>query len=373
MCEKGESIVAMKKLFSTCALFLLTLQTLAGQTLPVKGLPAIQSQSSQEAVMQTPEAAEVKKLNAEVIKLFNERKFDEALPIARRALKISEKTFGSNHLMVADVRTNLAALYLEKREYDEAESNYKRALSIYEKALGVDHRLVAKTLDRLASLRFINRDFEKAAELYERALSSKEKLLGREHAEVAEALMTLTEVYRKTHERGKAKPLFERILAIREKTFGPNHPKVAEVLEKFACALYAEGEQAEAEKVEARANSILYKEAAQRGEPVAPPADVFECKTISKPHPDLYRAARDMRWTGATTLKIAVIVDETGKVTSARFISGDKLFQLAAEKSAMSARFRPTLVDGQPVKVKGEIVYGYMATTRMEAVGPIRQ
>jgi hypothetical protein len=369
---KGESIT-MKKMFSTLAVILLAVYTPHGQTTVGMSLSVSKLQSSQEANMQSPEAAEVKKLNAEVVKLFNEGKFDEALPLAKRALKISEKAFGSNHPIVADVRSNLAEIYIEKRDYNEAESNYKRILSIYEKAFGADDRLVGKTLDRLAFLRFANRDYAKAGELYQRALAIKEKTLGAEHEEVVQALTNLTEVYRKTRERGKAKPFYERILAIREKAFGPNHPKVAEVLQRFACSLYASGEQSEAEKVEARANSILYKDVAKSGEPVTLPSEVFDCKTIAKPHPDLFQAARGMRWTGATTLKVAVVVDETGKVTSAQFISGDKLFKGAAEKGAMNVRVRPTIVDGQPVKVKGEVVYDYMTTTRMVVVGPVRQ
>jgi tetratricopeptide (TPR) repeat protein len=330
-------------------------------------------QTSQEANVQTPEAAEVKKLNAEVVKLFSEGKVDEALPVAKRAVKISEKEFGSNHQIVADVRSNLAEIYIARREYDEAESNYKRTLSIYEKAFGADSLLVGKTLERLAFLRLANNDGEKAGEMYQRALAIKEKALGAEHEEVAQSLLNLAELYRKTRERAKARPFYERALAIREKTFGPNHPKVAEVLEKLACTLYATGEQTEAAQVEARANSILYKDAAKSGEPVTLSPEVFVCKTISLPHPDLFQAARGMRWTGATKLKVAVIVDETGKVTSAQFISGEKLFKGAAEKGAMNARFRPTLVDGQPVKVKGEVVYDYMTMTRMVVVGPVRQ
>jgi tetratricopeptide (TPR) repeat protein len=363
----------MKKMLFTSAFIFLAIHTFHGQSAVGMSLSAPVLQTSQEANMQSPEAAEVKKLNSEVVELFNAGKFDEALPIAKRALKISEKTFGSNHPIVADIRTNLAELYIEKREYGEAESNYKRILSIYEKAFGADDRLVGKTLERLAFLRYANREYEKAAELYQRALLIKEKALGMEHEEVVQALTNLTEVYKRTRERGKAKPLYERILAIREKTFGANHPKVAEVLERFACSLYAEGQQSEAEKVEARANSILYKDAAKTGEPIILPAEVFDCKTIAKPHPDLFQAARGMRWTGATTLKVAVIVDETGKVTSAQFVSGDKLFKGAAEKGAMNARFRPTFVDGLPVKVKGEVVYDYMTMTRMVVVGPVRQ
>jgi TonB family protein len=366
----------MKRISCTLAFIFVALPAPGKQVAAEQVLFASGQHQSQEAKTQSPEISELNRLNDEVLRLFGEGKFDEALPVARRALKISEKELGNDHRITADVRANLAELYIGKRDYDEAESNYKRTLAIYEKAFGADHLFVGKTLDRLAFLRFVKNDFEKAAQLFERTLAIKEKTLGAEHEEVVQALLNLTEVYGKTRERRRATPLYQRIIAIREKAFGDNHPKVAEVLEKFACSLYLNGEQSEAEKQEARANSILYKEAARNGEPIAPPLDIFTCKIVSNPFPNFPEAAKDRRWSGSTSLRIAVIVDETGKVTSAQYLSGDKLFKETAEKGALKARFRPTTVDGQPVKVKGEINYDFLGVRRTMTVmvpGVVRQ
>lgn len=358
----------MRQILYTLAFIFFAPHVPGGQAKAGLVLFAQRPQASQEAKALSPEMSELNRLNDEVLKLFGEGKFDEALPMAKRALKISEKEFGSDHRIVADVRANLAEVYIGKRDYDEAESHYKRTLAIYEKTFGADHLFVGKTLDRLAFLRFVKPDLEKAAQMYQRVLTIKEKALGTEHEEVVQALINLTEVYGKTRDRSRAKPLYQRILAIREKAFGDSHPKVAEVLEKFACSLYFNGERSEAEKLEARANSILYKDAASRGEPIAPPLDVFACKIVSNPFPKFPEAAKGRRWSGSASLRVAVIVDETGQVTSAQYVSGEKLFKEAAEKGALNARFRPTLVDGQPVKVKGEINYDFLGVVRTMTV-----
>jgi TonB family protein len=56
---------------------------------------------------------------------------------------------------------------------------------------------------------------------------------------------------------------------------------------------------------------------------------------------------------------VQVTIDETGKVISARAISGHPLLQAAATQAAYSARFSPTQLSGQPVKVTGTINYNF--------------
>ena len=60
---------------------------------------------------------------------------------------------------------------------------------------------------------------------------------------------------------------------------------------------------------------------------------------------------------------ISVIVDETGKVISAEVEDGPILFRRVALEAARKARFKPTLVDGQPVKVSGILQYRFAPVT----------
>lgn len=56
---------------------------------------------------------------------------------------------------------------------------------------------------------------------------------------------------------------------------------------------------------------------------------------------------------------IQVLIDETGKVISAKAVSGHILLKSAAEQSARRARFSPTYLSKIPVKVSGVITYNF--------------
>jgi tetratricopeptide (TPR) repeat protein len=83
--------------------------------------------------------AEAAALNQQVMQLYNQRRYSEAMPLAQRALAIQEKALGPNHPSVANLLSNLAFLYVNQGRYGEAEPLYKRSLAIREKALGQDH------------------------------------------------------------------------------------------------------------------------------------------------------------------------------------------------------------------------------------------
>jgi protein TonB len=67
--------------------------------------------------------------------------------------------------------------------------------------------------------------------------------------------------------------------------------------------------------------------------------------------------ARQTRLTG--TVQVQILVDETGKVVSAVATFGPEVFRDAAVKAALRAKFKPTIVDGAPVKVTGILTYDF--------------
>lgn len=85
---------------------------------------------------------------------------------------------------------------------------------------------------------------------------------------------------------------------------------------------------------------------------------VIESKAISKPSPPYPAIARTARVSGPVTVQI--IVDEVGKVVSARALKGHPLLVNAAVQAAYQARFTPTLLSHQPVKVSGIITYNFV-------------
>lgn len=60
------------------------------------------------------------------------------------------------------------------------------------------------------------------------------------------------------------------------------------------------------------------------------------------------------------SVSVQVLVDESGKVVSANAVNGHNLLKQPSEKAALSSRFTPAKVNGQPVKVTGIIVYRFV-------------
>ena len=86
---------------------------------------------------------------------------------------------------------------------------------------------------------------------------------------------------------------------------------------------------------------------------------VLNGKAISLPkpaYPPIARAAH-----AAGTVVVQVLIDENGNVVSAHAVSGHPLLQAAAVGAAKSARFSPTKLSGQPVKVTGVIQYNFVS------------
>lgn len=107
---------------------------------------------------------------------------------------------------------------------------------------------------------------------------------------------------------------------------------------------------------------------------------VINGKAVSLPKPEYPDEAKKANIGGTVTVQ--VIIDEEGNVTSANVVSeikkvyktGEpetvaeteeapekKLLYESAEKAAKQAKFAPTLLSGKPVRVKGIIVYNFVA------------
>jgi len=84
---------------------------------------------------------------------------------------------------------------------------------------------------------------------------------------------------------------------------------------------------------------------------------VLNGKAISLPKPSYPPLARAAKATG--TVVVQVTVDENGNVVSAQPVSGHPLLRAAAVAAARSAKFSPTKLSGQPVKVTGVITYNF--------------
>jgi CHAT domain-containing protein/Tfp pilus assembly protein PilF len=202
------------------------------------------------------QSSEADGLTKRAIELYQEGKYAEAVPLARQALAIYEKTLGPDHPAVAAALNNLASFYDDEGKSAEAEPLLKRALAIDEKALGPEHRKVAITLNNLAELYRKQGHYAEAEPLYRRSLAIREKALGPDDPDVATALDNLGGLYLIQGRYAEAEPLHKRALAIYEDALGSDHPDVATALNNLAMLYRQQGRYAEAEPLYRRALTI---------------------------------------------------------------------------------------------------------------------
>ena len=98
-------------------------------------------------------------------------------------------------------------------------------------------------------------------------------------------------------------------------------------------------------------------EPAQKAKQTLVSRGVVNGKATSLPKPPYPATARAVKAGGEVSVQ--VMIDEAGNVVSAKAISGHPLLRDAAEKAAQNAKFKPTLLSNQPVKVSGVIVYKF--------------
>src|SRR5207245_9266934 len=92
-------------------------------------------------------------------------------PLLQRALGISERAFGKEHVDVARALNYLGLCYKARGDYASAEPLLQRTLAYWEKTFGPNHGWVAIGLGNLAALYVLMGDYDRAEPLYLRAIS----------------------------------------------------------------------------------------------------------------------------------------------------------------------------------------------------------
>ena len=87
---------------------------------------------------------------------------------------------------------------------------------------------------------------------------------------------------------------------------------------------------------------------------------VLNGKALSLPAPIYPDFARRMHLSGL--VEVEVVVDENGKVISARALAGPPSLREVSVQAAYRARFSPTKLSGQSVKIAGRINYNFTAS-----------
>lgn len=310
----------------------------------------INSSSQQES----PELKEASTLTESVTRLFNEKKFDQALPLAKRALEIRQRLLPRTDPQVVTSVSYLASIYTAKGNYGAAKGTLQQLVQLLEERS--DDVGVARTLDRLGLLYLRDDDLGKAEEVYKRAVALKEKAHGPDNQQVAQSLEGLATVYRARKDFNRGAPIYKRALTIYGQTSGVNSPAFQQASQGFACLAY-ENEK----RTELRDLNEIWKRFAPPDAPAeAPDANLLNAKARKLPPPVYPADARAQRISGTVVMKVSI--DEKGDVIGIRdMCQGPPFITPAAIAAARGAQFESVKVGGRPAKVDGVLIYRFVA------------
>src|SRR5271166_4859771 len=173
-------------------------------------------------------------LNQRIFRLFKQGKYQEAIPLAEKAVEITRRLRGPEDTKTATSLNSLALLYWKMGEYAKAEPLYQEALRINQKVLGPEHPNTATSLNNLAMLYDEMGEYAKAGPFLQEGLRIRQKVLGTEHPSTATSLNNLAFLYDEMGEYVKAEPLYREALRICRKILGPEHPDTAIMLGNLA-------------------------------------------------------------------------------------------------------------------------------------------
>jgi CHAT domain-containing protein/Tfp pilus assembly protein PilF len=198
-------------------------------------------------------------LNQQIFKLAQDGKFKEAIPIAEKALEVSERVHGLEDPNTADSLDNLGWLFLGLQNFGQAESFFEQALSIQQKILPADDPMVATTLNDLAVLYQEEGQYDKAISDYLHALQIWQKAGPPENPKIATCINNLAELYWAMGDYAEAESDYQEAFRIRQKVLAPDDPGIAQSLISLATLHRIMGRYAEAEREYLKALAIRQK------------------------------------------------------------------------------------------------------------------
>ena len=203
--------------------------------------------------------------------------------------------------------------------------------------------------------------YEEAARLAQTAVEAAERQFGQDSLEAGAALMNLANIYVARRDSAKAKKAMARVIELRAKRPGPSQQFERDALEGFTC-LDASNLRATPDlDLSRRIYRILVEDSVlEQGYQLSP--DKSELKIgepAGKPQPDYPAGAKAAHASGVAVMRITV--DESGRVVeTAPLGCSTPAFVDAGASAARRASFKPTLVNGKPVRVRGIIFYRWI-------------
>jgi tetratricopeptide (TPR) repeat protein len=219
-----------------------------------------------------PKDNDWKILNDQVDKLYKQKKYNQAIETAIKAIAIGEKTFGINHPNVGISLNNLAFTYDTVGKYKEADPIYTRVITIIKSNIGQLNEIgpLMEWPDDEVRCQALEILFKQAEIQYKSALKIREKTFGNEEVEVAICLHNIGWIYFAPGSYEKAEPYFHRELKIKEKTFGTDSIELLPIIDCIARINFSTNNFSQTELWYKRSLEIAEKEYGQNSDKLLP-------------------------------------------------------------------------------------------------------
>jgi CHAT domain-containing protein/Tfp pilus assembly protein PilF len=198
-------------------------------------------------------------LEKKFTELFQQNKFEEAIPIGEKLREIYKNKYGENDTNYAGILTDIAQIYQEANKYDKADSLMQKTIEIYEKIFGPEHPKYADAVNNLGELYDIQRKYALAEPLYRKSLAIHEKAFGLVNIRVASSFNNLAVLCSSMGRYQEAESFYKQSMEIKEKVLGPEDLYLANGWNNFASLFDNEGKYAEAEELYRKALKINEK------------------------------------------------------------------------------------------------------------------
>lgn len=320
---------------------------------------------------QSPDKTELDKFHRELETRYKAGQLDAALQTAEQILALTIKTYGEESIETARAFSNTGALFRELKNYAASAENYQKAVDIYRKDEAKNAEALANAMVKAGYALTFDNKLEAAENIYKDAVAVAEKHIGKNDKRLLSYLQSLVDFY-----LNKSRSLDDSVLAVSVQ--GGDVEKIAEALTRaqaIAVNIYQPGspelkrisdqfclyvfQNLDEDKFHVallkfqRISDVEYEKS--KGKLVI--KGVLNGEAVKLPTP-LYPGP--VRAVGASgEVVVRTLVDETGKVISAKAISGHPLLRQSAVQAARGAVFKPAILNGKAIMISGRIVYTF--------------
>lgn len=175
--------------------------------------------------------------------------YDQANKLLEKALELSLKKFGTNHLSVARVYNSLCRLQFEMGKYNIATTHCRRAISIYKKLSNPPILDISRSYRNLGFILTYKGEYNHAAESSQKALELMIKFYGKDNPMTATEYQSLGFVLFYKGEYERSIELYQKALTlITQTSFGKTNPEEIYLHQNLGNALFYKGKYHEAKE-----------------------------------------------------------------------------------------------------------------------------